>query len=97
MTLDELRKTYRDSILKLAKTHHIENVRVFGSVASGTATAKSDIDFLVDLGKKADLFDLGGFYYDMSNLFEGQKIDVVPESSVHWYIKDQVVNEAKPL
>ncbi len=97
MKLKDLRSKYRDSILALANEHHIENVRVFGSVATGHATINSDIDLLVSLGKDADLLDLGGFYYDVQNLLKDQKIDVVPDDSIHWYIKDRVLGEATPL
>src|SRR5450759_5802149 len=46
-TLEALRKT-RARILDLAKARNLDNVRVFGSVARGDATARSDIDLLVD-------------------------------------------------
>jgi predicted nucleotidyltransferase len=97
MKLEELRHKYRNSILALAREHHIENVRVFGSVAAGLETKNSDIDLLVSLGKDADLLDLGGFYYDVQNLLQGQKIDIVPDDSIHWYIKDNVLGAAMPL
>jgi len=97
MHLKELRQHYRDSILALANEHHIENVRVFGSVATGKATKKSDIDLLVSLGKDADLLDLGGFYIDVQDLLKNQKVDVVPDDSLHWYIKEGFLDEATPL
>jgi predicted nucleotidyltransferase len=43
------------------------------------------------------LLNLGGFQYDLSHLLEGHKIDIVPEDSIHWYIKDRVLKEARPL
>lgn len=83
--------------MDIARRYNIENVRVFGSVSKGAATDSSDIDFLVSLGKDADLFDLGGFQYDMSSLLGGHKVDIVPDDSIHWYIKDQILQEARPL
>ncbi len=96
MLFNELQK-YKKSILKIAAQHHVENVRLFGSVATGQANENSDIDFLVSLGANADLLNLGGFQYDLSHLLEGHKIDIVPEDSIHWYIKDRVLKEARPL
>jgi predicted nucleotidyltransferase len=49
MTLQELRTTKRDEILRVAAKRGARNVRVFGSVARGESDARSDIDFLVDL------------------------------------------------
>ena len=72
------------------------NVRIFGSVANGTAAQNSDIDFLVDLEQGRSLFDLGGLLMDLQQLF-GRKVDVVTEKGLHWYIKDRILREAKPI
>jgi len=86
----------REQILALAANRGAFNVRVFGSVARGEATSTSDVDFLVDLEEGRSLFDLGGLLYDLQNLLH-RKVDVVTEAGLHWYIKDRVINEAKPL
>jgi predicted nucleotidyltransferase len=86
----------REQILALAAKHGAFNVRVFGSVARGDATVSSDVDFLVDLENGRSLFDLGGLLYDLQNLLH-RKVDVVTEAGLHWYIKDRVLKESKPL
>jgi len=48
MTLDDLRRR-RDQILRVAAAGGASNVRVFGSVARGTADERSDVDLLVEL------------------------------------------------
>lgn len=45
-TLDDLRAR-RAEIIALAEQHGAYNVRVFGSVARGQASATSDVDLLV--------------------------------------------------
>lgn len=97
MQFEAFRAKYGDAILKIAGEYHIENVRVFGSVATGLSSDESDIDFVVSLGKQADLFDLGGFQYRVSRLLKGKKVDIIPENSIHWYIKDQILQEARSL
>jgi predicted nucleotidyltransferase len=72
------------------------SVRVFGSVARGEANAESDVDFLVELEVGRSLFDLGGFLIDLQSLLS-RKVDVVTEGGLHWYIKDRILSEAKPL
>jgi len=42
------------------------------------------------------LFDVGGLLLDLQNLL-GRKVDVVTEKALHWYIRDQVLAEARPL
>jgi predicted nucleotidyltransferase len=71
-------------------------VRVFGSVAEGRADENSDVDFLVDLEPNRSLFDLGGLLMDLQDLL-GRQVDVVTEQSLHWYIRDRILREAKPL
>ena len=96
MGIPEIIGNHKDQILALAAKHGAYNVRVFGSVAQGTADETSDIDFLVDLEEGRSLFDLGGLLMDLQNLLQRQ-VDVLTEQSLHWYIRNKVLNEAKPL
>ena len=96
MGIREIIGDKRDAILAIAARHGASNVRVFGSVAEGTAGEASDVDFLVDLEPRRSLFDLGGLLMDLQDLL-GRKVDVVTEPALHWYIREKVVQEAKPL
>lgn len=86
----------KEQILALAAKHGAINVRVFGSVANGTADEKSDIDFLVDMEKGRSLFDLGGLLVDLQELL-GRKVDVVTEKGLRERIRKAVLNQAVPL
>ena len=86
----------RTDILRIAERYGAYNVRIFGSVVRGEATADSDVDFLVDMDSDRSLFDLGGLLLDLQNLL-GREVDVVTEKALHWYIRDRVLAEAKPL
>lgn len=96
MGISEIIQDRKEQILALAAKYGASNIRIFGSVANGTADENSDIDFLVDLEKGRSLFDLGGLLMDLQELFH-RKVDVVTENSLHWYIKKQILNEAKPI
>ena len=96
MAIAEIIDKQRDQILALAAKYGAFNVRVFGSVARGQADSKSDVDFLVDLEEGRSLFDLGGLLMDLQKLL-GRNVDVVTEAGLHWYIKDKVIKEAKPV
>jgi len=52
MKLSQLLQEKRQDILVIATKHGAFNVRIFGSVARGEETEKSDIDFLVDYDLK---------------------------------------------
>ena len=96
MEIDDLLKIKREEILKVALQRGAKNVRIFGSVVRGETTSDSDIDFLVDLEPGRSLFDLGDLWMDLQDLL-GRDVDVVTENALHWYIRDRVLAEAKPL
>ena len=95
MELIELRDR-RTEILSAAARHGAYNVRVFGSVARGDDSTNSDIDFLVELEPGRSLFDHVALWQDLEALL-GCKVDVVEPESLHWYIRDRVLNEAIAL
>ena len=86
----------RDKIKKISALYGVRQLRVFGSVARGTSTPSSDVDFLVELDENRSLLDMGGFLMDLQSLL-GCKVDVVTEKSLHWYLKERILKEAKPL
>ena len=96
MTRAEQLKLKRKDILRLAKRYGVTRLRIFGSVARGEATPDSDIDFLVEMEPERSLFDLGGLLVELEALL-GCKVDVLTEKSLHWYIREKVLSEAKPL
>jgi hypothetical protein len=96
MEIEQLLQNNRSAILELAERRGARNVRIFGSAARGEIGADSDIDFLVDLESGRSLFDLGGLLMDLQALL-GRRVDVVTEKALHWYIRDQVLKEARAI
>lgn len=86
----------RDEILRLAALHGATNVRVFGSVARGEDRDDSDIDLLVHMEDGRSLLDMVRLWDQLGSLL-GRKVDVVDDESLHYVIRDQVLNEAMPL
>jgi len=96
MPLDELLRTKREDILRIAAKYGASNVRVFGSVARGEADSESDIDLLVNMEPGRSLFDMGGLLVDLEDLL-GCNVDVVTEDSLRDRIRDRVLKEAVAL
>jgi hypothetical protein len=90
---DELRSR-KDEILRLADRYGAKNIRIFGSFARGENTAASDADFLVNM--EGSLLKRIAFMQDLEELL-GRKVDVVTERSIHWFVKDRILQEAVPL
>ncbi|HEY9814903.1 MAG TPA: nucleotidyltransferase domain-containing protein [Candidatus Obscuribacterales bacterium] len=95
--IKELLYDRRSQILAIAEKHGAYNVRVFGSVARGEATDKSDIDFLVDY----DLENItpwfpGGLLLDLEQLLN-RKVDIATVDMLKEQIRDRVLREAVTL
>lgn len=91
--LDKLLARYRTDILRIAAEYGAENVRVFGSMARGDDRPDSDLDLLVVFRPGRSLLDHCGLMLDLQDLL-GRKVDVTSERALHWYIRDQVIEEA---
>ena len=96
MTLEELRSTSRDDILRLASSYGARNVRVFGSCARGENSPSSDIDFLVDLEPDRTLMDLGGLLMELQELLQ-TRVDVATLGMLRPKAKEAAVRDAAPL
>jgi predicted nucleotidyltransferase len=96
MEINELLKTRRKDILRLASKHGARNVRLFGSAARGEADDRSDIDFLVDMQPGRSLLDMGGLLMDLRELL-GRDVDIVTERALKKRIRERVLKEVIPL
>lgn len=86
----------RDTILRIAGTHGVTRVRVFGSVARGDQRPESDLDLLVDLLPGRGLLDLVAVKQDLEEAL-GCQVDVVTEAAISPYLRETVLREATPL
>ena len=96
MTLDELRRNKRDEILRVASQHGAQNVRVFGSIARGTAAASSDLDLLVDFSAERSLLDQIALQQELEILLDCH-VDIVEPRGVSPYLAQTIIAEAIPL
>ena len=94
-TLEQLR-TKRPELLDTAERYGVKNVRVFGSVARGTATLESDVDLLVEVEPGTSLFELGELYLDLQELL-GIRVDLVTDGGLNPRLREQILSEAVPL
>jgi hypothetical protein len=80
----DLRRIYREN--------DISWVGVFGSVARGEATPRSDIDLLVRFSKPKSLLALIRVERELSRTF-GKKVDLLTEAAISPYIKDRILKD----
>ncbi|MDQ3005308.1 MAG: nucleotidyltransferase family protein [Chloroflexota bacterium] len=96
MKIEELLKSRRAEILEIARKHGAYNLRVFGSVARGEGNDQSDLDFLVEVGPVHSPWFPAGLVADLEDLLH-IPVDIVTTDGLHWYIKEKVLAEARPL
>jgi hypothetical protein len=71
----------------------VKSLAVFGSVARGEATDRSDIDLLVEFNQPIGLFEFIRLKYYLENLI-GSKVDLVTPDALHPALRDSILNEA---
>ena len=87
---------HRDEVLRIARSHGARDVRVFGSVARGTATPESDIDLVVTLPPDTSLMALARIEHDISAVL-GCPVDVVSAEALRESVAERVAVEGVPL
>ena len=72
----------------------VKALAIFGSIARGEGTARSDIDILVDFDSKRGLFG----FVDLKNYLEEilkTNVDLVTKNALHPALKENILREAK--
>ncbi len=91
-----LSETQRNLVRDIAQLFGAMDVRVFGSVARGTARVGSDLDLLVRFDKKATLLTVIGFQQAVEEAL-GTKVDVVEEGGLSPFLAQRILSEAVAL
>jgi predicted nucleotidyltransferase len=89
-------REHRDAILEIARRYGASNIRIFGSVARGDATASSDLDLIVRFEAGRSLLDHGGLVMDLRELL-GMRVDVIDEDGMRPRFRQNVMKEAVEL
>lgn len=96
MNIRQLLQSKRNEILEIAARHGARKVRVFGSVARGTAQRGSDVDFLVEMDEGRSLLDRSALILDLERLLK-RPVDVASERGLRRPIRKEVLKEAIAL
>lgn len=84
---------YKDMITPVLKRYAVKKAAIFGSLAKGTMTEKSDIDLLIEPGNDFTIFTLLELEEEISNLTMLQT-DIVEYSALKPSIRHEVEQTA---
>ena len=93
MSIRQLLQSKRSQILQIAARYGAQKVRVFGSVARGTARRGSDIDFLVEMEEGRSLLDHAALIIDLERLLK-RSVDVASERGLRPLVRKDVLKDA---
>jgi len=93
MSIRQLLRTKRKQILEIAARHGARKVRVFGSVARGTARRGSDVDFLVEMDEGRSLLDHSALILELERLLK-RPVDVASERGLRPSLRKEVLKDA---
>ena len=81
-----------DQTNSILSSYGVKKAAVFGSYARNTQTNESDIDILVELGRKMSLLDFVGLKLDLEDKLN-KKVDLVQYKTLKPSIKDFILKD----
>jgi predicted nucleotidyltransferase len=86
-------QTHREAIRRIALSHCVTNVRVFGSVVHGDDKEGSDLDLLVEPTKDTTMMDIAKIQLELSQLLP-VTVDVLTPNGLPDSFRARVLSEA---
>ncbi len=79
-------------IVPILKKNGVVKAGIFGSVARGEATKKSDVDVLIKFRGKKSLLDVVGLKLELEETIH-RNVDVLTYKALHPALKDRILHE----
>ncbi len=83
-------------LIDICRRNDVSKLGIFGSMARGEDTDRSDIDLLVEFGKQKSLFALVRLERELS-IALGRKVDLLTEAALSPYLRERVLRELQVL
>lgn len=85
-----------DVLTEICRHNDISMLAVFGSMARGDATDRSDVDLLVRFSTRKSLLELVRVERQVSTAL-GRKVDLVTEAAISPYLQDRVKEDLRVI
>ena len=73
-----------DRLVEICRQNHVAKISVFGSMARGEASERSDIDLLIEFSQRTSLLSLVALERKLSVALD-RKVDLLTEASISPY------------
>jgi len=87
-------ESIESKLVPILKSYGATKVGIFGSYATGNATADSDLDLLVDFSEQQSLLSLVKIKRELSEAL-GIDVDLLTEAAVSRHLIDRIKSEMK--
>ena len=89
--------TNKERIAQFCRKHHIRRLALFGSVLREDFSPDSDVDVLVEFDPDyvPGLFRLAHMERELSDAFDGRKVDLRTAEDLSRYFREDVLAEAE--
>ena len=92
MNKEETLKIIESQTAFLESEYHVKNIGVFGSVARGDDTEKSDVDILVEFNSPIGFFQFIRLENHLSKILE-KKVDLISKKAIKPAVKKEILKE----
>lgn len=83
-------------LIEICQRHQVTKIGLFGSMARGEATERSDIDLVVEFSEKKSLLALVRLEREVSNAL-GRQVDLLTEGAISPYLRDRIKREMQVI
>ncbi|MEK7597029.1 MAG: nucleotidyltransferase family protein [Patescibacteria group bacterium] len=83
-------------IIPILKKYGVSRASLFGSVARGEESKKSDIDILIEPAKGTTLFDMAGIQIDLQKSLK-KSVDLITYGSINPMLKGHILKDEKVI
>jgi len=83
-------------IIEICQNNDVSMIGVFGSMARGEATNRSDIDLLVKFSKRKSLLALVKLERELTTIL-GRKVDLLTEAAISPYLRERVMDDLQVI
>ncbi len=83
-------------LVDILRKHGAKRIEIFGSLARGDATTKSDIDVIVEFKERKSLLELVDIEQELEEKL-GKKIDLLTREAISPYLINRIKKEAKVI